>query len=437
MFRFSRRWLVSLSLFSSITAQAMTPSECELFQKNDDDIQFYDLVKAQSEFITSLRLDLHGSKFKKVMREGTEIKRYLELPLSAFPDAVKAQYPELEGEIPKLVEAQDKVESVAKCFMYGRLSDTNPDPEVLRWRYYRLGETDQPLVGFTIPDPEALVREDELTPEIGYVTEADECNQQECDFRTIQLADIKRDAVRLVYHVNHKPLVEDEEASSEVETPTSVDGKRWPKYTNLTKLTLKRTEEIFTSPEIYFLVLYFKDGEFVRMDTVDIDWATEKGLNEGISELVFWRGADAVRLVLKERDLKIPFTKLLKATFEVVKFGTKVAGVDAPWLDLISTGVSNVIPEDGAVVEVNPRDVTMPGELKYYQKATYMDDTRIKRNEVNSEGEVDLPMLQGTRMMVKSIMYSDTETFGGVDDVDSDDNDDSPAPPVPHVHDET
>lgn len=409
MFKFSRRWLVTfvtLLLFSSMTAQAMTPSECGQFQLQDDDTQFDNLVKAQEEFITSLRLDLHGTKFRQVMKDGTEVKRYLELPLSAFPDAVKTRYPELAGEIPALIDSQNAVESVARCFMYGRTSDS--DPEVLRWRYYRLGETDKPLVGFTIPDPEAKVGEDEKVPETGYVTEPDHCRQGACDFRTIPLAEIDRDAVRLVYHLKHEPIIIDRDPDA----PLSADGVTLPKYTHLTRLTLKRKEEIFTSPEIYFLVLYFKDGKFIRMDTVDIDWATEKGVNEGDTELMFWKGADDVRLVLKERDLKIPFSKLLKLTFDVVRIGTQLVGIDAPWLDIVSNGVINAIPEGEEIEEVNPRDVTMPGELKHYQKATYMDDTRIKRREVNSEDEKDFPMHRGTRMKLKSILYTYTRRHG-------------------------
>ena len=342
------------------------------------------------------------------MKDGTEVKRYLELPLSAFPDAVRAHYPELASEIPGLIDSQNKVESVAKCFMYGRISAS--DPEVLRWRYYRLGETDKPLVGFLVPDPDAVVAADEKVPDVGYVTEPDHCNQSGCEFRIIKLEDIKRDAVRLVYRVKHKPMIVDESAASEIDTPFTADGTKLPIYTHLIWLGLKNIEEWFTSPEIYFLVLYFKEGKFVRMDTVDIDWATKLGRNEGDTELLFWSGADEVRLILKERDLKIPFKKLLKVTFKIIQSGISMAGVDAPWLSVISSGIS-AIPEGEREEEVDPRDVTMPGELKHYQKATYLDDIMFRREAVNTEDRVILPMHRGGRMVLKSILH--TERLAG------------------------
>ncbi|KEQ13603.1 hypothetical protein GZ77_14895 [Endozoicomonas montiporae] len=382
----------------------MTPEECAAFQQKSDEDQFKELTRAQDVFITSLRLDLHGDKFRKVMEEGSSTGKYLELSLEAFPDAVKKHYPQLIGEIPALEESQNAVESVAKCFMYGEINPS--DPSVLRWRYYRLGKTDNPLVGYVRPDPEVVVNEGEKVPEIGYVTDGKNCRQGVCDFRYIKTEDVKQDAVRLVYRL--KPV--SMEAAPDVETPTSTDGKKWAKDTSVIKLTLRETKEWFGDPEIYFLVLYYKQGKFIRMDTVDIDWATEKGVNVGKTELLYWKGADQVRLVMKERDLNISFIKVLKFAFSAIKHAAGRSGVESEWLDVIASGV-NALPKGSDIDDTDPGDITVRGELSKYHKATYMDDTKFWRRDVSKEGEIFIPMVRGTRMEVTSTLYSDVETF--------------------------
>ena len=145
----------------------------------------------------------------------------------------------------------------------------------------------------------------ELRISLTFVTDSDNCRQGACDFRTIKLDDVKKDAVRLVYRFKPMSMIIDEEAAlaAETEVKVSSDGEKRAKETSLIKLKLKDTGEWFGDPEIYFLALYFKGGKFVRMDTVDIDWAIEKGVNTGNTDLIFWKGTDQVKLVLKERDL--------------------------------------------------------------------------------------------------------------------------------------
>ncbi|WP_354022334.1 hypothetical protein [Endozoicomonas lisbonensis] len=377
----------------------MTAEECVEFQKQPDNTKFEQLMAAQDEFITSLRLERNGEKFQYVMKEGTENDKYHELPLQAFPDAVKKHYPELENEITALEASQKKVQTIARCYMYGRVDES--DPPILKWRYYRIAETDKPLVGYIRPDPDAKVGDDGKVPEVGRVTDAGHCRQGACDFRIVRLNDIDRDAVRLVYRFKPMSMVADPEAAPEAEASTTVDGRNWAKETRLLKLKLKRTGEWFGKPEIYFLVLYYKDGKFIRMDTVDVDWATEKGMNEGNTELLFWRGADQVRLVLKERDLNISFVKVLKFAVEALK----IAGVDTPWFDVISSGV-NALPEGSDIDDVDPRDITVRGELSRRHKATYLDDIKVLRSEMKAK-ENTYPMFRGARMTVTSIMYAD------------------------------
>ncbi|MCW7554158.1 hypothetical protein NX722_16330 [Endozoicomonas gorgoniicola] len=412
MAKISRSWQFALPLLGSLGSMpvsAMTAEECVEFQKQSDKEKFEELMAAQNEFITSLRLDLHSEKFKLIIRAGTETGKYHELFLQEFPDKVKALYPQFADKIPELEATQNKVETVARCYMYGRVDES--DPPILRWRYYRLGETDKPLVGYVRPDPDVEVAEGEKVPEIGYVTDGDSCREGACDFRTIKLddvKDVKKDVIRLVYRFKPMSMAVDSDLASEAEVPITTDGKKWAKETSLIKLKLKRTGEWFGSPEIYFLVLYYKDGKFVRMDTVNVDWAIEKGVNVGNTKLLLWKGTDQVKLVLKERDLNIPFVKVFKIAFAVITYAVKAAGIDTPFLEILSDGVKT-LPEN-IDVDVDPSDITVRGELDPQHKATYLDDIKLDRIEMKAD-EDTYPMARGDQMTIKSTMYSDVETF--------------------------
>ena len=52
----------------------------------------------------------------------------------------------------------------------------------------------------------------------------------------------------------------------------------------------------------------------------------------------------------------------------------------------------------------------MRGELSPQHKATYLDDIKLDRIKMKAE-EDTYPMVRGDQMTIKSIMYSDVETF--------------------------
>ncbi|UYM15060.1 hypothetical protein [Endozoicomonas euniceicola] len=133
----------------------MTAKECVELQKQHADNQFEELMAVQEKFITSLRLDLHSEKFKRVMKEEKNKNKYFELSLKKFSDELGKKFPELASEIPALEESQYQVETLGRCYMYGRVYEA--DAEILKWRYYPIKETDEPLVGYIWPDPNAKV----------------------------------------------------------------------------------------------------------------------------------------------------------------------------------------------------------------------------------------------------------------------------------------
>ena len=93
-------------------------------------------------------------------------------------------------------------------------------------------------------------------------------------------------------------------------TPCANDNTRW-----LSGITLHKTLELFTKPEIYVNVGYYDDDNLVSKEVVDLPWVTSKGFNSGKHLLLRWpQRANKAKLVIMESDENFPFEVVIKDT---------------------------------------------------------------------------------------------------------------------------
>lgn len=393
--RFTGLVLVS-SLSCSTSLLAFNSEDCSAFLEKKVSEQVNELYCAQDRFIESLGLHEHGTKFLQVMKDGTQKKEYIEMPLSEFPDAVRKNYSTAGEDIVRNFEQSIlDVDAISKCHGHHRLD--SKDQSVLKWRYYRIKDTDNPFVGYVKPDPKVVAQEGRKAPLIGHVTDPDSCSAGKCELRDIDLKDIQKDAVRLVYRVEYMTYSGREGDVTTTEAVTPPGGGVWPKSSILTSLKLKKTGEVFTDPEIYFLLTYYKNGKVVRVDSVDIDWANQKGINKGEVELLVWKEADSVDLVLMERDVKIPVRGLLKAVFTAIDLGLKLSGIEEAWVKRVSAGsrLSKGSDEQEGLVEW----------LNHVQEDDFLDNHKLMRTNTDTS----IYMNKSNNLELKHTMYSEEE----------------------------
>lgn len=233
-----------------------------------------------------------------------------------------------------------------------------------------------------------------------HMTYPGDCSNRLCHFTNIDKDQFKGTGIRLVHH------------PEEVETMVTklsnvVNGD--PVVTDLTALTLNKTGELFTKPEVYVVVHYYDEDvevdkkSYDRRMMIDIPWALKEGENYGRKRLLTWGNQTKAHLVIMEDDRDIPFRDLQK----VVKLGFRAAKTA---IELIpgASGVFDFAEALSSIVKSNDTggDEELLSVLQGWQKNDYIDELVL---EIGFDQNKPQHGIKGNAILQLSNMYAEKE----------------------------
>ncbi|KEI72699.1 hypothetical protein [Endozoicomonas elysicola] len=202
----------------------------------------------------------------------------------------------------------NNLETIGKCFHY-QAQETSPQP-LMALKLYTpedsnpFDASNQVFMGYTTVStlngkPAKQAR----------VTSPQECATHQCIFTNTPLEQAREllktnTVIRLIH--NPKEL-----AKVVYVAPDQPDENHLPLQTWLTEVTLFKTGEIFTRPEIYMTIAYYSEEQLISKVARPLPWVNKKGINTGSSLLLEWpTGSDRAKLTVMESDMDIPYRSI-------------------------------------------------------------------------------------------------------------------------------
>ena len=177
----------------------------------------------------------------------------------------------------------NKLETIGKCFHY-QAQNTSPQP-LMALKLYKpensspFDEPSQIFMGYTTAS-----KRNGRPAKQARVTSPQECTMSQCNFTDTPL-DQARELLKtnIVIRLVHNPKEVEKVVSIAPEQPDEV---HLPVQTWLTEVTLFKTGEIFTRPEIYMSIAYYSEEQLISKIIRPLPWVNRKGFNTGSSLLM-------------------------------------------------------------------------------------------------------------------------------------------------------
>ena len=236
--------------------------------------------------------------------------------LTNLPDFILDTRKHIDDDFLKALTMKiNALEEVGKCFHY-QVQETSTDPLMA----LKLYTPDQDSAF----DPDTKLYMGYTTVSVlngiavkqARFTAPEECDAYQCTFTNVPLAKAKKSletnsVIRLIHNPKElEKVVHD--------TPEQPDEKLLPSQTWLTEVTLYKTGEIFTRPEIYVTIAYYSGEELIHKNVKPLPWVLKKGLNTGYSLLLDWpAGSDKAKLAIMESDMDIPYRSVFNIILDI------------------------------------------------------------------------------------------------------------------------
>ncbi|WP_066016495.1 hypothetical protein [Endozoicomonas atrinae] len=211
----------------------------------------------------------------------------------------------------------NKLETLGKCFHY-QAQNTSPQP-LMALKLYKpennstFDDENQIFMGYTTAS-----KSNGRPTKQARGTSPQECTTYQCNFTDTPLEQAKEllkthTIIRLV----HNPKEVEKVVSIAPEQP---DEDHLPIQTWLTEVTLFKTGEIFTRPEIYMTIAYYSEEQLISKIIRPLPWVNRKGFNTGSSLLMEWpTGSDRAKVTILESDMDIPYRSMANIVLGIFK----------------------------------------------------------------------------------------------------------------------
>ena len=405
------KWYKPLLLSSllSIPWGAVAHSECDkLFKSSDRTQRQIEFIKARDRLISHFSPEKNATVIAEVIRQSTAaspdkvVKNALwlkDVPREVIRHAealglTEERAREVAGEVEVEI---DLLENKAICYHFTELEYYDSDRLMLLKLYDDVNvaqddKSEQPIAfGYF------TTTTDGNSSRVVHLTYPGNCGNRKCHFTNIDKDQFKGTGIRLVHHP---------EVVETMVTPLSSVVNGNPVVTDLTGMELRKTGEIFTSPEIYAAVHYYSEDvdidkkSFDRRMMVDIPWALEKGSNHGRTRLVSWHNQTKAHIVIMEDDRDIPFGDIQ----QVIKLGFKAAIEFLP----VGGAIINFAEALGRVIDTKDTkgDDRLVALLEGWQKNDYIDELVLK---IGFDQDKPQPGIKGNATLQLSNMYAEKE----------------------------
>lgn len=324
-------FVYSILLLCPVSEASIDDFDCNQFLRLPIELQRNEFVSARDQliehfcrseqdgFTTAELADLIGSKdFDPEIGNG--------IYLAHLPELILDTNREISTEFVKSFSSRvNRLEDIGKCFHY-QTANTTTEPlmalKLYEQKTRRLSvNTNRIFFGYTTV---TLLDNQPVTVIRG--TSTDECKGDQCTFKHIPLErGNELITEQTVIRMTHSP----KELNTVISAVQALPDEHFlPSKTWLTELTLYKTGEVFTSPEIYTLIFYYSGDRPITKVVRPLPWVNKKGVNKGSSLLLDWPGgSDSAKVVLMESDLDLPYKAIVDIISAIIQHFSAISSV--------------------------------------------------------------------------------------------------------------